>query len=111
MIGTVEHDHYYHNLSLRHAAVSVIIPFSVITRLCESSATEHGIKNFAEFICHYEYFCNFVFGEHSDKSISLYFSTINLMLLSLIAKIFNHLIFVELTLNNELLSDNDYELF
>jgi len=87
MIGTVEHNHYNHNLSLRHAAVSVIIPFSVITGLREASATEHGIKNFAEFISHYKYCCNFVFGEqHSDRSICLYFSTINLILLSLITK-------------------------
>ena len=86
MIGAVEHNHYNHNLSLRHAAVSVIIPFSVITGLREASATEHGIKNFAEFICHYEYFCNFVIGKHSDKGIFLYFNTINLILLSLITK-------------------------
>lgn len=69
VIGAVEHNHYNHNLSLRHTVVSLIVPFLVITRLRESSATEHGIKNFAEFICRYEYFCNFVFGEHSDKSI------------------------------------------
>lgn len=29
------------------------------------------IKNFAKFISHYEYLCNFVFGEHSDKSFCL----------------------------------------
>lgn len=37
----------------------------------EASAIEYGIKNFAEFISHYKYFCNFVFGEHIDKSICL----------------------------------------
>ncbi len=37
-------------------------------------------KNLAEFICHYEYFYNFVFGEHSGKSICLNYSTTKPML-------------------------------
>ena len=71
VIGTVEHNHYNHNLSLRHTAVSVIIPLSVITRLRESSATEHGFKNFAEFISHYEYFCNFVFVSIAAATVTV----------------------------------------
>ena len=45
------------------------------------------MKNFAELVCHHKNLSNFVIGEHSDKSICLYFNTINLMLLSLITKL------------------------
>ena len=72
VVGAVEHYHDNDYLGLGHAAVPVIIPFPVFPWLFKAPAGEHGIKNFAEFIGHYEYFSNFVFGEHSDKSIGLF---------------------------------------
>lgn len=69
MVGTMKHYHDYDNLIMRHSVVSVLISFSVRPWLCKSSAPEHCIKYFAKFIDHYEYFCNFVLGEYSDKGI------------------------------------------
>lgn len=48
MIRTVEHNHYDQDLRLRHTAVTVITPFSVLACLRQSSSTEHGVKNFAD---------------------------------------------------------------
>ncbi|WP_290386837.1 hypothetical protein, partial [Duncaniella muris] len=61
----MEHDHDNNDLRLRQTAISMIFPLPVRTNLRKTSATEHRIKNFAEFICNHEYFSNFVFGEHS----------------------------------------------
>ena len=54
------------------AGVVAVVTFAAFSWLFKSSAGEHGIKNFAKFIVHYEYFSIFVFGEHSDKSIGLF---------------------------------------
>ncbi len=52
----------------------------------KTTTAKHCVKNLTEFIRHYENFNNFVLGVHSDKSICLKFSTLNLLLLSLITK-------------------------
>lgn len=71
MVGAVEHYHDNDDFTLRHAAVTVIVPFPAFTVIRKSSPAEHCVKNLAEFIGHYKYFSNFVFDEHSDKSIWL----------------------------------------
>ena len=71
MVGTVEHYHYDDYLRVRHAVGTVIVTLSVRVHILQTSSAQHCIKNFAEFICHYENISNFVFGEHSDKSICL----------------------------------------
>lgn len=67
----MEHYHDNDNFGMGHTEVSMIVPFPTFTRRHKSSSTEHGVKNFAKFISHYEYFSNSVLGEHSDKSICL----------------------------------------
>ena len=71
VIGTMEHYHDEYDLGLGQTTRTVIFPFLVFPGFFKSSATEHCVKNFAEVVCHYKYFSNFVFGEHSDKSICL----------------------------------------
>lgn len=71
MIGAMKHYHDNNDFSMGHPAPTVIIPFPVFACICKSSSTEHGVKNLAEFIGHYKYFSNFVFGEHSDNGIGL----------------------------------------
>ena len=71
MVGTVEHYHDEYNFCLGETTVTVIFTFLVFAGFFQSPAVEHRVKNFAEIICHYKNFGNFVLGEHSDKSIWL----------------------------------------
>ena len=87
VVGGVEHYHNDDDLGLGQAAITMIVPLAAFPRSAKPSAAQHGVKNFAELVCHYKNLSNFVIGEHSDKSICLYFDTINLMLLSLITKL------------------------
>ena len=81
MVGGVEHYHNDDDLGLGQAAITMIVPLAAFPRSAKPSAAQHGVKNFAELVCHYKNLSNFVIGEHSDKSICLYFNTINLMFL------------------------------
>ena len=63
--------HKSDELRVRYAVGTVIVTLSVRVYIHQISSEGHFIKNFAEFICHYKNFSNFVFGEHSDKSICL----------------------------------------
>ena len=86
VIGAVEHYHDEYDFGLGQTAVTVIFALPVFSWDFKSSAAEHRVKNLAELVCHYKNFRNFVIGEHSDKSICLKLSTLNLTLLSLITK-------------------------
>ena len=79
----------------------MVLTLHVFPGLRKPSATEHRVKNFAEIIGHYENFSNFVHGEHSDKSIGLKLSPLNLNTFIANDQIFNQLLFIELTLDYE----------
>ncbi len=86
VIGAVEHYHDEYDFGLGQTAVTVIFALPVFSWDFKSSAAEHRVKNLAELVCHYKNFHNFVIGEHSDRSICLKLSTLNLILLSLTTK-------------------------
>lgn len=94
----MEHYHNYDNLGLRHAAITMVLTFPLVFALVKTATAEHCIKNFAEFVCHYENFNNFVLGEHSDKSIMFEFQHFKFTTFIANHQIFNQLYFIELTL-------------
>ncbi len=85
VVRNMKDNKYGYYFSITHAVWTKIMAFSLFWGV-QTSAFKHLIKNFAEFICHYENFCNFVVGEHNDNCFCLKFSTLKLISLSLITK-------------------------
>lgn len=59
--GVVEKYHYQHHFSVGKSACTVISAFFTVVN---GMFFHINVKKLAEFICHKENFCNFVFGEH-----------------------------------------------